>query len=346
MLKTIEEVQEVQGGVINGVDNANLLSVDSTTPFQTEADELNAEETATEEETEEQKAAKKEEAEKKEKEEKEKSGEELSEEDAAKKAAEEAEAEAEAANAVKTPAKDSAEKRIGKLTKKWRTAERDRDYEKTKRLAAEAELKKLKLTVPATDKPDPEDYEDTSDYLEALTDWKVEQKLNARQAEVTTETEEITERQTADEVEDELETIADKGRDKYDNYDDLVFDKDLVITQEMIETILQSDIAEEILYHLGQNPETATELGEMSALRAAREIGKLEMEIAANMPKPNVSSKGEGNSPDKTVVPPVKKKTTKAPAPIIPVKATGVSEKDPLKMNAKEYRAWRESNKE
>jgi len=336
MLKSIEEVQQVEGGVINGVDNPNLMSVDSTTPLQTEADEITAEETATEEES--KKPA--EEAEKKVEGEEKKSGEELSEEELAAEEAEEAEAEA-----AKTPAKDSVERRIGTLTKRWRTAERDLDYERTKRREAEGKLKQLQLTVPATDKPDPEDYEDTPAYLEALTDWKVEQKLNLRQAEVTTETEEINEKQTADEVEEELETIADKGRDKYDNYDDLVFDKDLVLTQDMIETILLSDIAEEVLYYLGQNPEVAAELGEMSAFKAAREIGKLEVEIAANIPKPNVATKGEGISPDKSVTP-VKKKLTKAPAPIVSVKAEGVSEKDPLKMSPKEYRAWRESNKE
>ena len=342
MLKSLEEVKKVElnvSGVINGVDNANLMSVDSTEPFQTGADELESEEAATEEQN---KAAEKEATEKKVAEEKPEAKKESSEEESG----EELTAEEIEAKAAETPAKDSAAKRIGRLTKKWRTVERDRDFERTKRLEAEAELKKLRLTIPATDKPDPEDFEDTPSYLEALTDWKVEQKLNTQRAEATAETEETSDRQAVEDIEEELEIIADRGRDKYDDYDALVFDKDLVLTHDMIETILQSDISEEILYYLGSNPETSASLGEMSALKAAREIGKLEVEIAAGIPKLNTSSEGGEKSPDAKPVKTPKKKTTKAPEPIIPVKTTGVTDKDPSKMSPKEYRAWRERNKE
>ena len=343
MLKTLDEVREVESKVINGVDNPNILSVDSTSPIQTEVDEVPAEESAEEKKD----LTKKEEKEEKEEEEKEEEKEEEEEEEEKEiSGEEEVEEEEESETKPKPPAKDSVEKRIGKLTKKWRTAERSLNYEKSKRRELEAEIKRLKLQIPATDKPKLEDYEDTSDYLEALTDWKVEQKLKAQQAEATSETEEASELQAADEIADELDTIAAKGRDKYDDYESVVFDKDLTLTQEMVETIIQSDIAEEIFYYLGQNPDIAAELSEMTPFKAAKEIGKLEVEIAAGIPKPNVMSKGGGASPDKTVKSSNKKKLTKAPAPINPVRVTGAIEKDPLKMTPKEYRAWREANKE
>jgi len=340
MLQTLDEVKKVEldtTGIINGVDNANLMSVDSTTPIQNEADEVSSEEKAAvgekeekEEKTVEGKGENNEVKTEEEKELETKSDEELDKE-----------------SAVSKVEKDPVEKRIGKLTKKWRSAERDRDYQKTKRLEVEAELKKLKLTIPTTDKPVAEDFEDTATYLEALTEWKVDQRLNTQLAEMNAETEEVKDKQTADDIEEELETVADRGRDKYDDYDELVFDKDLTLTQGMIEVIILSDIAEEILYYLGKHPEMSETLSEMSTLKAAKELGKLEVEIAAAIPNPNASSEGditpEGETKPKATP---KKKTTKTPEPIVPVKATGVTEQDPLKMSPKEYRAWRESNKE
>lgn len=323
MLKSMEEIRKVElstVGVINGVDSPNVLSVDSTEPIRTEVDELTGEE---EEETP-APAAKPAEKPKTEV----KSGDEP-----AKKEDED--------DADRGPT----EKRIGKLTKKWRTAERERDYERTKRLEVEAELKKLKDSIPDTEKPKREDFEDEDAFLEALADWKIESKLKAQQSESTKKSGEAKDQQAAEEVEVELAEIADRGRDKYDDYDELVFDKDLVMNQAMVEAILESDIAEELFYYLGKNPDEAAEIGEMTATKAAKEIGKLEAKLAAEIPSPSVSSEGGEENPDHVAqpVPPVKKKTTKAPEPITPVKATGVTEKDPTKMTSKEYRAWRES---
>ena len=47
MLQSLDEVKKVEldtTGVMNGVDNANLMSVDSITPVQTDTDELTSDE--------------------------------------------------------------------------------------------------------------------------------------------------------------------------------------------------------------------------------------------------------------------------------------------------------------
>lgn len=124
MLKTIEEIKEAEieaGVVVNGIDNPNILSVDSTDPQPTTSDdagptgdEAEAEEEETEETESDEEAEEKAEKKVKNKETKEK------------------------------PESDKVAKRIGVLTKKYRTAERERDYQKEKRLEAEAKLKKFK----------------------------------------------------------------------------------------------------------------------------------------------------------------------------------------------------------
>ena len=342
MIQSLEEIKKVEisaGQVINGVDNANLMSIDSTEPIQNEIDEVTSEEDidgkvekivpAAEEE---------EKTEEDEEEEKEISPEEGAEKEKEKETEEKEETE----ETQENPAEKV--KRIRVLTKKFRSAERARDSERTRRITAEEELRKLKATIPDTDKPVREDFEEDLDFIEALTDWKVDSKLKAQQGITTEENTEVEIEQEATELEQELEDVADKGREKYADYDKLVFDKDLTLTEEMIETILLSDIPEELFYSLASNSDKAAAYAEMPALKAARELGKLEAELLAGIPKPSISSKGTKPDDSKTVVKP--KKVSKAPEPITPVRAVGVTDEDPSSMTPKEYRRWREKNKE
>jgi len=197
-------------------------------------------------------------------------------------------------------------------------------------------LAKLKSQIPSADKPKREDFEDDAEFLEALTDWKVESKLKTHSEVVTKKIGEDAEKQAAAEIEQELEEISEKGQDKYEDYSTVVFDKDLVLTQGMVETALLTDIAEDILYYLGKNPDISAAIGEMSALRAAKEIGKIEARLVAEKKKPD----------EKKADPPAPaKKLTQTPEPIDPVRSTGAIDKDPSQMSAKEYRAWREKSK-
>jgi hypothetical protein len=91
-----------------------------------------------------------------------------------------------------------------------------------------------------------------------------------------------------------------KARDKYDDFEDVVYNPKLRITDVMAETIQHSDIGPDLAYWLGTNPKEADRISRLSPLMQAREIGKIEVKLADN--------------------PPVKK-TTSAPTPISPVTA-------------------------
>jgi hypothetical protein len=91
-----------------------------------------------------------------------------------------------------------------------------------------------------------------------------------------------------------------KARDKYDDFEDVVYNPKLRITDVMAETIQHSDIGPDLAYWLGTNPKEADRIARLSPLMQAREIGKIEVKLADN--------------------PPVKK-TTSAPTPISPVTA-------------------------
>lgn len=324
MLQSLDEVKKVEmaaGSVMNGVDNANLMSVDSTTPIKTKVDILESEEEKGEvpdTSKTEKKPEEKVEALPKEKEEK---------------------------KEEKPPeTKDAVTKRIGDLTKKWRTAERERDFERARITKLEEELTKLKSTVPATAKPKKEDFEDTDAYNEALMDWKLEEKLRVTKEESAKKVEKDEEKAAVDEVFQNLDEVMEKGREKYTDFNELVLDENLVLTPEMTEVILQSESAIDLFYYLGQNPDESAVIAKMPLSRAAREIGKIEVKVLSEKKEEEEEEEVPPKKPPVKPTPPVKK-TTKAPEPITPLKADGVVDKDPSQMTPKEYRAWRESKK-
>jgi hypothetical protein len=91
-----------------------------------------------------------------------------------------------------------------------------------------------------------------------------------------------------------------KARDKYDDYEDVVYNPKLRITDVMAETIQHSEIGPDLAYWLGSNPKEADRIARLSPIMQAREIGKIEVKLTDN---------------------PTVKKTTSAPTPISPVTA-------------------------
>jgi hypothetical protein len=146
-------------------------------------------------------------------------------------------------------------------------------------------------TVPVAPKevPSIDNFDSPDAYAEALAFKKAEELLIQRDRQ----------KEQAEIVEAYGER-EEKARDKYDDFEDVVYNPKLRITDVMAETIQHSDIGPDLAYWLGTNPKEAERIARMSPLMQAREIGKIEVKLADN--------------------PPVKK-TTSAPTPISPVTA-------------------------
>jgi len=297
------EVKEVKGvniipTVLNQADDASALSVTSVAPLPEKVDELP--------ETEEEKTEAPVPSESEEKEEK------TSEKTLPEKK-------------LEPKLKDSVQRRIDAITAKFRAAERESAFKDTKIAELEEELRKAKQAVPPANKPKIEDFETEADYLEALAEWKVERKLQEEREKFLRENASEEEKTTIEQVYQELDKKMDKGRKKYEDFDELVLDEDLKISEPMLEAILLSDCAEDVLYYLGGHPDESADIAELeSNVRIAYELGKIEERLNA---------------------PPPRKKTTNAPEPITPVKTTGVTERNPEMMTPREYREWRERRK-
>lgn len=311
MLKTSEEVamaEAMDPTVVNGIDNANLTSIDSTDPIKTSVEKIDEK------------------------------GEVVEEKDA-----EEVEGEVESTNEDEDKNKDEnvvasedeetedvkysekVQKRISKLTKKMRTAERERNEERKARELLEKQLSEFTFEQKKNAKPRKEDFEDEDEYIEALVDWKTDVKsLETKNTPAATQTPEV-------KINGDLNSIILDGAEKYSDFKEKVLDDNLVFSPELAELVVDTDNPEDVMYYLASNPDESKRLSSLNEVKAAKEIGRIEAKL----------SLAEKEKKSKNVI----KQQSKAPSPIKPVFASGVLEKDPAKMSAREYRAWREKRK-
>ena len=168
-------------------------------------------------------------------------------------------------------------KRLAREQRKWEREQAAQQAEMQARQSVSRE-------VPSID-----NFESTDAYAEALALKKAEELLAQRDRQ----------KEQAEIVEAYSER-EEKARDKYDDFEDVVYNPKLRITDVMAETIQYSDLGPDLAYWLGSNPKEAERIARLSPILQAREIGKIEVRLSDN--------------------PPVKK-TTSAPTPISPVTA-------------------------
>ena len=250
---------------------------------------------------------------------------------------------AEADTKGKDTGKGGFTKRIDVLTKRNAileerlTALADRHEELMARLSAgpspEVGAGKTPITVAEAGlqlppKPTPDQFlskgQTYEDYLEALTDWKIQVKdVQAEQAR-TAESRKAEEVRTA-------ETFANHNRrmneasERYDDFEE-VARQDISIPRAVGLAIVELENGPDIVYYLGKNPDICEELMGMSDLAAIAEIGA----IAASLV---VANGGESNTQAKTPV------SSSAPAPIRP--GGGTSTKSSVPLDETDYQTYR-----
>ena len=99
------------------------------------------------------------------------------------------------------------------------------------------------------------------------------------------------------------QTKLEAAKSELPDYEDMVASSDVVVSDQVRDAILDSDVGPKILYHLAENPEIATKISGLPLSSALREIGRLEarFEKTAEAPKPAV-------------------RKSNAPAPINPIR--------------------------
>lgn len=171
-------------------------------------------------------------------------------------------------------------KRLAREQRKWEREQQQR-------------LSEMQAVKKPAELAQPEQFNTTEEYAEALAYQKAEELIQKR---------EQAKRQS--EVLESYHDKEEEARGKYDDFEQVAYNPNLPITNVMAETIQSSDIGPDLAYYLGANPKEADRISRLAPFAQAKEIGKIEAKLSDN--------------------PPVKK-TTSAPAPIAPVTARGNS---------------------
>jgi hypothetical protein len=199
--------------------------------------------------------------------------------------------------------KDKLEKRFSKVTKRAQEAEaKAAELEaRLREVEARANPQPIAQTANVDDKPQASQFNDAFEYAEALAEWSAEKALRDR---------DIAEAQRrADEERNKVitswnEKVA-KAKGSMPDFDEIVASSTTVVSDAVRDAIIESDVGAQILYHLASDDEYAESLSKMPAIKALKEIGRLEARFEAE-DKPEVKAKTVTQS--------------KAPAPISPLK--------------------------
>ena len=159
--------------------------------------------------------------------------------------------------------------------------------------------------------PKRENFRDDDAYLEARLEQLAERKAAEKISQL--------ERQRAQEKQSEqfLER-AEKATEKYPDFHQVTGNPNLPINEGMAEYISDSDVGPDVAYYLGKHPSEAARIAQMSPIKAARELARIEADVS--------------NKPVKT---------SNAPAPITPVGTRGSAQTNLADMSFAEYKKTR-----
>lgn len=225
--------------------------------------------------------------------------------------------------------KTESQKRRERRQQHFQRLKDDADRAETERATIQRDFDRQKQIIARMPEPQESDFQDPFEYAAAKGGWRQAQIAAQSQSELIQEDMTHKSRVIADFEQQRMAArqaaIAEDLPDARAKYAD--FDKAFAIAQSDVvsvalsELIIESDMALDLAYHLGSNPEVARRLSGMSPVAAARELGRLEATISA--PKPKLQSS--------------------APAPISPVKSGGIAGKSPESMNYREFKAYRDA---
>jgi hypothetical protein len=194
---------------------------------------------------------------------------------------------------ARKPAK-GVQKRLDELTRNWREEQRGR--QKSEELLAKALTlleKGPAKAEPSGDDPEPEEpdvskYTDQAQYntdyrtyLRNVARWEGRQEFKSLQKRDTEERQKRTREEQGLKLAESYQTHVSKARSKYPDYDDVVGNDALPISRPMADAIMEAgEQGPELAYHLGQNPDEALRISQLSPRAQFLELGRLAAKLS------------------------------------------------------------------
>jgi hypothetical protein len=208
--------------------------------------------------------------------------------------------------------KRSARERINELTKRAHEAEREA------RMAKPAERKPAE----SAGKPSPDKFGSYDEYVEALAEWKTDQRVSESFKRRDAERSQAAQDRAADAREQAWQARQIEFRKSNPDYDSAFSSLAGKLPNHVVETIGDSDFGPHVVYHLAKHPETVKRINALPPLAAARELGRIEATLS-NPAAPQF------------------KPASKAPAPITPARSSAPAAVDLASANMDQYIAAR-----
>lgn len=180
----------------------------------------------------------------------------------------------------------------------------------------EQQLREAQQAKPMVE-PKRESFADDEQYLQA----HIEHLADKRAAEKLAERQQLQERER---IQTTFLEKAEKAAERYEDFDSVVSNPALPINEGMAEFIAESDLGPDVAYYLGKNPSKAAQIAQLSPIKAARELTRIESELAS---KPQA-------------------KPSKAPEPISPVGNRGKASSSPLPSDDDDIATWMRKERE
>lgn len=223
------------------------------------------------------------------------------------------------------PSRTFSQEDVNRMVRRARKDAEQRTYDRA-RLEAENEWLRQQVGAPRGDapngsrvrgeKPRVEDFKDWDSYQEAFTDWKVEQKLKGLTEAQVQQHEQKASAEYAHAVRSKMLD----GAEKYEDFEAVVGDSGVAITQEMVEAMVDLEVEGvrpcDVAYYLGENPAESQRIAKLPRAKQIREIDK----IASKLAKPP--------------------EPTKAPDPIKPNAGTSAAVEKSAADVAGNYKEW------
>lgn len=232
---------------------------------------------------------------------------------------------------AEVPAEEPADKGPSRAERRRQAKERTeqalRDAE-AKAAQAEADAKAIRDAAKAVQVPKQEDFATFEEWQAELSAHRTlgtldDREARKREAEAKTHFETvqtIRQQQDAEDAQNWADQVV-EGKAKYQDFEAVAMSDSVPITQDMARMLVQSDVAADVAYHLGKNPDVAAKISQLDPVNMARAMGRLEAQLSA--PKP--------------------KTTSTAPDPITPVKGASFAHKSPGEMTPQEFAKWEEA---
>lgn len=148
-----------------------------------------------------------------------------------------------------------------------------------------------------TGKPTQDQFETHEEWVEALADWKLEQKLSERE-----------QKAQVQQVTQSWEEKKEAARQEYEDFDEVLADMETPAPV-VVAVMAESEQSAKIAYYLGQHPDELRKINQMSPPKAALAVARIEAGFAK-------------------VDPPAPKPTTKAPPPLRPTHGGAVASQE------------------